>query len=155
MDSKLVGSFIRKRRISLKLTQRQIAEMLGFQTCQFISNIERGIADVPPSRIKDFADVLQVAPSDLASMVSDSMKNKLLRKTSISISEENRDDANNDPFIEAFALAWRTANKEAKDCIKFFVSKALGIDYDFSGSQSGEYGHRAGRPSVSNANINM
>ena len=151
MDSKLVGNFIRKRRMSLKFTQRQVAEMLNFQTCQFISNIERGIADIPPSRIKDFADVLQISANDLAGMVSDSMKNKLLKKTLITLPMEGSESENKDPFIESFLLSWRTANDETKECIKFFVSKVLNMELEDIQMVSAS----AGRPNMNNANMLM
>ncbi|MBN1115356.1 MAG: helix-turn-helix transcriptional regulator [Oligoflexia bacterium] len=149
MDSRLVGSFLRKRRISLRLTQRQVAEMLGFQTCQFISNIERGIADIPPSRIKDFAEVLQVNAQELAAMVSESMRTKLMKKTSIPLGQEagsmGKED---DPFVNAFILAWQTADEEAKASIKYLAMKVLNMDYELA--EAGEDRiRRAGRPPLS------
>ena len=136
MDSRLVGNFLRKRRMSLKLTQRQIAEMLGFQTCQFISNIERGIADIPPSRIKDFAGVLQLEAGDLAAMVSESMRTKLLKKTAISFTSEEGSTSEEDPFLNAFVLAWRTASPQAKESLKYVVMKVLNIDYELDSYES-------------------
>jgi transcriptional regulator with XRE-family HTH domain len=148
MDSKLVGSFIRKRRLSLKLTQRQVAEMLGFQTCQFISNIERGIADIPPFRIKDFANVLQVDPTELATMVSDSMRTRLLKKTAINVTKDGTAlGRESDPFLEAFTVAWQTASPNTKQCMKYVAKKLLNMDYELECDDE-EISRRVGRPSL-------
>jgi transcriptional regulator with XRE-family HTH domain len=151
MDSRLVGGFLRKRRINLKLTQRQVAELLGFQTCQFVSNIERGIADIPPSRIKDFANVLKVDAQELATMVSDSMRTKLLKKTALPSDTNPTKEKKEDPFIDAFLLAWQTASDTSKTCIKHVAMKVLNMDYEL-GEDSDNTTRRAGRPPLSITN---
>jgi transcriptional regulator with XRE-family HTH domain len=118
MGSKLVGDFIKKRRAVLKLTQKELSGSLGFKTSQFISNLERGIAEIPPSRIKDLAGILQVEANELANLVSESLKRKLLSK-----SEEIGGES--DPFIDQFLSAWSVAGEEDRALIKTLVSKVL------------------------------
>ena len=123
MTSKLVGNFIKKRREFLKLTQRQLSDSLGFKTSQFISNLERGIAEIPPSRVKDFAEALQMDNNEFANLVSESLKRKILKRTDM-ISLEK------DPFVDKFLSAWSIASPEDKLLIKTLVSKVLDIEED-------------------------
>ena len=123
MTSKLVGNFIKKRREVLKLTQRQLSNSLGFSSSQFISNLERGIAEIPPSRIKDFAEVLQMDNNEFANLVSESLKRKILKKTDMISGEK-------DPFVDKFLSAWSIASNEDKLLIKTLVSKVLDIGED-------------------------
>jgi transcriptional regulator with XRE-family HTH domain len=44
-----VGDYLRKSRTRAGLTQRQVADTLGYSSSQFISNFEAGIS-VPPLR---------------------------------------------------------------------------------------------------------
>ncbi|MCX6112673.1 MAG: helix-turn-helix transcriptional regulator [Proteobacteria bacterium] len=121
MMSKLVGNFIKKRRSVLKLTQKQLSDSLGFKTSQFISNLERGIAEIPPSRIKDFAEVLQMDNNEFTNLVSESLKRKILKKTDIAEGEK-------DPFVDKFLSAWSVASDEDKNLIKTLISKVLDIE---------------------------
>ena len=115
----MVGGFIKKRRTVLKLTQKQLSESLGFTSSQFISNLERGVAEIPPSRIKDFANILQVDPSEMAKLVSESLKRKVFMKT---------DAIGEDPFMDQFLTAWSTASEQDRDLIKTLISKVLKIE---------------------------
>lgn len=118
---KTIGKFIKKRRKELKLTQNEISEKLGFKTCQFISNIERGVASIPPNRVEDFAKILQVNVKDLSSVISETFKRKFIKKTT------GLTNANYDPFIDEFISAWSVADEEEKNHIKFLLSKVLGL----------------------------
>ncbi len=42
-----LGTYLREKRIEADLTQSQIAETLGLESPQFISNIERGKCAIP------------------------------------------------------------------------------------------------------------
>jgi len=42
-----LGTYLREKRIAADLTQGQIAETLGLESPQFISNIERGKCAIP------------------------------------------------------------------------------------------------------------
>ena len=56
---------IKKRRLELQLTQTDLASKLGYADKSMIAKIEKGLVDLPQSKILAFADVLQISPSDL------------------------------------------------------------------------------------------
>lgn len=56
---------IRKRRIELSLTQEDLAKKIGYRSISTIAKIERGINDIPQSKIKAFADALNTTPGEL------------------------------------------------------------------------------------------
>lgn len=121
MASKMVGDFIKKRRTSLKLTQKALSERLGFRTSQFISNLERGVAEIPPARVKEFAEILQVDSNEFANLIAESLRRKLLKKKDLMGGVE-------DPFIDSFLCSWSLASEEDKALIKTLVSKVLDIN---------------------------
>lgn len=119
MSLKSIGKRIKKRRESLGITQKEMASRLGFRTCQFISNIERGVASIPSAKIDEFANILELDPKDLANVVTESIKSKIINKSKYANEE--------DPFLDNFIAAWHTADEEHKKHIKFLMSKILGI----------------------------
>ena len=56
---------IKKRRTELHLTQAELAAKLGYADKSMIAKIEKGLVDLPQSKILAFADTLQLSPSDL------------------------------------------------------------------------------------------
>ncbi|MFQ5768570.1 MAG: helix-turn-helix domain-containing protein, partial [Acidobacteriota bacterium] len=58
--SKVIGKFIKVRRNELGLSQNDLARTLGYNTSQYISNIERGLASIPFAKIQDMAVLLKV-----------------------------------------------------------------------------------------------
>ena len=56
---------IKKYRIELGLTQTQLAEKAGYADKTMISKIESGKVDLTFSKIKVFADILNLTPSQL------------------------------------------------------------------------------------------
>lgn len=56
---------IRNRRIELGLTQAELAKKIGYRSISTIAKIERGINDIPQSKIKAFADALNTTPGEL------------------------------------------------------------------------------------------
>lgn len=52
------GNWIRDCRRSARVTQAELAESLGYDSSQLISNIERGVSLLPSRRLPDFARVL-------------------------------------------------------------------------------------------------
>ena len=56
---------IKKRRLELQLTQTDLAIKLGYADKSMIAKIEKGLVDLPQSKILAFADTLQISPSDL------------------------------------------------------------------------------------------
>lgn len=56
----LQGQFLKKVRYRHNLSQSELAEKLGGVTPQFISNIENGIAGIPPKYIKKISSKFDV-----------------------------------------------------------------------------------------------
>lgn len=56
---------IKARRISLGMTQTELANKMGYADKGMISRIESGKIDIPLSKVKAFASVLGVSASDL------------------------------------------------------------------------------------------
>ena len=56
---------IRNRRLELGLTQAELAKKIGYRSISTIAKIERGINDIPQSKIKAFADALNTTPGEL------------------------------------------------------------------------------------------
>ncbi len=50
------------------LTQGQLSRKMGYTSPQFISNIERGLANLPPAKFKAASKVLGVTVQDLVNM---------------------------------------------------------------------------------------
>jgi transcriptional regulator with XRE-family HTH domain len=57
---KRVGAFLRARRQELGLTQREIADSMGYTSLNSISNLETGREGLPAKRIYAWADILQL-----------------------------------------------------------------------------------------------
>ncbi len=66
----LVGTFLRQRRESLSLSQRQLG--MKFEppvTTQFISNLERGVTPLPPHHVPTLARELRIEEGELLSLL--------------------------------------------------------------------------------------
>jgi len=60
-----LGARIKKARLSMNMTQEQLAELLGYTSRSTINKIELGKIDIPQSKLEDFAKVLNVDPVEL------------------------------------------------------------------------------------------
>lgn len=60
-----LGRVIARRRDELGLTQREVAESLGYRGPQFISNIERGVAGLPITKYRHLARALSMGLDEL------------------------------------------------------------------------------------------
>ncbi len=58
--SRVIGKFIKVRRTELGLSQNDLARSLGYNTSQYISNIERGLASIPFAKILEMSTLLKV-----------------------------------------------------------------------------------------------
>ena len=61
----IVGERIKARRKELEMSQRDLAEKMGYSNHSTITRIEAGKVDLPQSRIAQFADALGVTPGHL------------------------------------------------------------------------------------------
>lgn len=75
---------IKARRIELGLSQTQLAELTGYADKSAISKIEKGMRDIPQSKLMAFAVALKTTPSDLVGSTEDNkQKHALYRVTDL------------------------------------------------------------------------
>lgn len=55
---RIFGKWLRSCRKQARLTQAELAKVLGYDTSQLISNIERGVSLLPSKRLPEFARAL-------------------------------------------------------------------------------------------------
>ena len=126
MNSKQLGVFLRKKREAVGITQKALSQKIGLGTCQFISNIERGVSEIPSNRIGLYAENLQLNAKELTKMVQEVINKKTEKKTSVKLycATANNDE---DPFIVKFIAAWQEADEKDKESVKVLVSRFLNI----------------------------
>lgn len=56
---------IKKRRLELGMTQKELARLAGYENRSSIARIERGDHDLPQSKVVDIAKALKTTPSCL------------------------------------------------------------------------------------------
>lgn len=59
---KKAGRYVAQLRKSRGLTQRELAANLGYAYWGFVSQVENGIAKVPPDKIRQWANALTIRP---------------------------------------------------------------------------------------------
>lgn len=80
---------IKSRRSELHLTQSDLASKMGYADKSMIAKIEKGLVDLPQSKIFAFAKVLETTPSELMGWEQiDSDSSKKEQKELISICKE-------------------------------------------------------------------
>ncbi len=126
MNSKQLGVFLRKKREAMGITQKELSQMLGLSACQLISNIERGVTEIPSNRIGVYAQSLELDQKELTKMIEQVLKKKMDKKTCNrlygTVSEQE-----DDPFIVKFIAAWQEADEKDKESVKMLVSRFLNI----------------------------
>lgn len=56
---------IKRRRNELNMTQTELAQKTGYSDKSMIAKIEKGVVDIPISKIDEFAKALHISPGDL------------------------------------------------------------------------------------------
>ena len=64
---------IKKNRLKLKMSQKELARRTGYTDRSMITKIEKGHVDLPLSKIILFADVLQTTPIELMELSDDDL----------------------------------------------------------------------------------
>ena len=62
LHNELMGTRIRIRRQELKMTQKELAEKVGYTSHTTVAKVESGLVDLPQSKILAFADALDTTP---------------------------------------------------------------------------------------------
>lgn len=61
---RLAGRWLKQKREERNLSQRQLADLLGFEYYTFVSQLETGRGRIPPERYVDWAKALDMDPRD-------------------------------------------------------------------------------------------
>ena len=73
-----IGKNIARRRTELGLTQEELAILMGYKSKTSINKIEKGINDIPQTKIMKFAEVLRTTPSYLMGWEQVEKKNNVI-----------------------------------------------------------------------------
>jgi transcriptional regulator with XRE-family HTH domain len=63
---KRAGAYLKGLRQDQKLTQSDMAKLLGIEYYTFVSQVETGLVRVPPEQLERWAMALKVSPQELA-----------------------------------------------------------------------------------------
>lgn len=68
---KNIATLIRTKRIGhpKNYSQSDLSLLLGYKNGQFISNVERGLCNVPLKMMKKISEVLDISPDDLKTAI--------------------------------------------------------------------------------------
>lgn len=61
----MLADFLKTRRVSAGLSQKDVADKLGYSTPQFISNWERGVSQPPINILKKLGEMYKVPAEEL------------------------------------------------------------------------------------------
>lgn len=78
-----IGENIRRRRIELKMTQEELAVLVGYTSKSTINKIEQGVNDIQQSKIMKFAEALHTSPAVLMGWVDEETGKKNDARASI------------------------------------------------------------------------
>ena len=73
MDN-VVGKNIKRIRVLKGLTQKELADMVGYTDRSSIAKVETGVVDLYLDTVKKFADVLEVSPMLLLGFYDDDIE---------------------------------------------------------------------------------
>ena len=111
-----IGDNIRQRRYELGMSQRDLAEIMGYNNHSTIGKIENGAVDVSHSRIVQFAEALNVSVEYLIGATSTLEENSVAPELKAS---------NRDVFSSNLRLLMSKAGKSRKE-----VSEAIDVSYN-------------------------
>jgi transcriptional regulator with XRE-family HTH domain len=61
----MLSDFLKTKRISAGLSQKDVADRLGYSTPQFISNWERGVSQPPIAILKKLGEIYKVSADEV------------------------------------------------------------------------------------------
>ncbi|HWU45112.1 MAG TPA: helix-turn-helix transcriptional regulator [Bdellovibrio sp.] len=67
----ILADFLKQKRSAAGLSQRDVADKLGYTTPQFISNWERGVSHPPINALKRLGELYRVSAEDLFEVTLD------------------------------------------------------------------------------------
>lgn len=61
----ILAKFLKEKRVQSGLSQKDVAEKLGYSTSQFISNWERGISHPPLNTLRSLSQLYKINPEEM------------------------------------------------------------------------------------------
>mgnify|MGYP004622794501 FL=1 len=109
---------IKKNRLQLRMSQKELAKRTGYTDRSMITKIEKGRVDLPLSKIILFADVLQTTPIELMGLSDDD----LMEESTIyhSMDSFNPDEIR---MLEVY----HKSSPETQQIIRLLLAKEQGI----------------------------
>ena len=118
-----LGEKVKLKREELNLSQEELAEKMNYKSKTSIHKIEQGITDLPLSKVKELAAVLNTTPAYLMGW-----ENKKEEKSNI-----NMNDIETDfmmiPLYESISAGYGASNSEFIKIIPVFGLKKNGTTY--------------------------
>lgn len=112
---------IKRLRIQAGMTQDQLAARAGYTDRSSIAKIEKGLVNLPQTKIKQFADIFGVTPGDLMGW---EQEEELKKKNSVAVDIVIR--LGDDPdFYETVKLLYRLEPKQLSG-VKAMLESMLG-----------------------------
>jgi putative transcriptional regulator len=72
-----IGLYLKKARAKKKLSQSQLASMLGYSNAQYISDWERGYSAIPMNQLQKICSYLEADPQELFELMLELAKERL------------------------------------------------------------------------------
>lgn len=123
MINKKLSEKIRSRRKELKMSQEELASLVGYTDRSIISRIEKGLIDLTESKIMAIAKALNVTPEILVGWES-----KKEEKSNIDIDTINTDYIMI-PLYKSISAGYGASNSEFIEMIPVFGLKKNGTTY--------------------------
>ena len=72
-----LATFLKEKRIRAGLSQKEVAEKLGYSTAQFVSNWERGLSAPPVETLKVIAEMYKINLDEVFQVTLETAVNRL------------------------------------------------------------------------------
>lgn len=75
--NKVLGRYLKQKRIEAGFTQVDVANRLGYSTAQFISNFERGLCAPPIKNLRVLIKLYGLDPEEVLGLIMDEQESSL------------------------------------------------------------------------------
>lgn len=82
MANRNVGNYLKQKRQDKGLTQSDVALKMGYGSPQFISNIERGISQVPIKALRSLIEIYGISPEEIVEVLIQEKRELILKQLS-------------------------------------------------------------------------
>ena len=72
-----IGSYLKQCRTTLKISQKEVAKKVGYQSPQILSNIERGAQSIPSKKLTKFVKAYKADAQKIFTILAETNRQKL------------------------------------------------------------------------------